>query len=146
MTIRGINLHQAQQILQQALVLSAQLRAAPLSIAILDAGGHLKAFASEDGTGIARAQIAQGKAAAALGMGLGTRKLNNLISQGVLPEMFATCINGATNGNFVPLPGGVLIYEKDNLIGAVGISGASSDLDEKIGVGAIESCNLHAEP
>ncbi|MCJ8340299.1 MAG: heme-binding protein [Pseudomonadales bacterium] len=146
MTVRGLNLQQAQQILQRALMLSTELSAAPLSIAILDAGGHLKSFASEDQVGIARAEIARGKAAAALGMGFGTRKLHNLIRQGILPEMFATCINGATNGNFVALPGGVLIYDKSDLLGAVGISGASSDLDERVAVRAIESCNFQAEP
>ena len=145
MTGQGLTLQQAQHILQQALALSTELSAAALSIAILDAGGHLKAFASEDRAGIARAQIAQGKAAAALGMGFGTRKLHNLIVQGILPQMFATCINGATQGSFIPLPGGVLIYHQDNLLGAVGISGASSDLDEKVAVRAIERCHLQAE-
>ena len=64
-------------------------------------GGHLKAFASEDDAGTQRGQIATRKANAALGMGFGT-------------------------GQFIPLPGGVLIINQGQVVGALGVSGASS--------------------
>ena len=50
-------------------------RCAPLTVAVLDDGGHLKAFAREDSAGILRPQIAVGKARGALGTGVGTRAL-----------------------------------------------------------------------
>ena len=146
MNPRGITLDQAQEILTTVLKNAREVNSAPLSIAILDNGGHLKAYASEDGSGTQRGKIAQGKANAALGMGFGTRQFYNLVQQGVLPEMFASTINGASNGEFIPLPGGVLILEADVIIGALGISGASSNEDEQIAVNAIERCHLIANP
>ncbi|MCJ8321792.1 MAG: heme-binding protein, partial [Colwellia sp.] len=71
---------------------------------------------------------------------------NSLIQNNVLPEMFAVCINGATQGQFIPLPGGVLIVKDEQIIGALGISGASSTLDESIAVAAIQSCGFTADP
>ena len=60
--------------------------------------------------------------------------------------MFAACINGATQGQFIPLPGGVLILENGQIIGALGISGASSQLDESVAISAIQSCGFIADP
>jgi len=146
MNPRGVTLVQAQELLIICLKKARELSMSPLSIAVLDNGGHLKAYASEDGSGTQRGKIAQGKANAALGMGFGTRQFSNLVKQGVLPEMFASTINGANNGEFIPLPGGVLILENDVIIGAIGISGASSNEDEQIAISAIQSCNLFASP
>jgi uncharacterized protein GlcG (DUF336 family) len=118
----------------------------PLSVVVLDEGGQVKASASEDNVGIARNDIALGKAHAALGMGFGTRQFFNLVQQKVLPEMFASTINGATAGKFIPLPGGVLINDENGVIGALGISGASSNQDEEIACLAIQSLGLVANP
>jgi len=97
--------------------------------------------------GTLRYEIALGKASAALGMGFGTRQFNTLIQNGILPEMFANCINGAAQGNFIPLPGGVLIMDNNReTIGAVGISGANSDQDESVAIQVIEAENLLASP
>lgn len=144
--MRGIQLNQALKMIENALSLARQASMSPLTLVVLDSGGHVKASASEDGSGTVRYQIAKGKAAAALGMGFGTRQFHNLIRQGVLPEMFANTINGANNGEFIPLPGGVLIYDGQELIGAMGISGASSDQDEQIAVSSIKSQGLLASP
>ena len=146
MTHRGISLSKAQGIVTAAISIARNKESSPLSIALLDSGGHLKAFASEDGTGIHRGKIAEGKANAALGMGFGTGQFNSLIQNNVLPEMFAACINGATQGQFIPLPGGVLILENGQIVGALGISGASSKLDESVAISAIQSCGFIAEP
>jgi uncharacterized protein GlcG (DUF336 family) len=146
MNNRGLSLIDAQSIVLTALEIAREKRSPPLSIALLDNGGHLKYLASEDGTGTQRVEIAQGKANAALGMGFGTGQFNTLIKNKVLPEMFAVCINGATNGQFMPLPGGVLIVKNDQVLGAMGISGASSELDEIVAVLAIEHCHFNAMP
>jgi uncharacterized protein GlcG (DUF336 family) len=145
--MRGIQLNQALKMIEHAFSLARQKsQMSPLTLVVLDSGGHVKASASEDGSGTVRYQIAKGKAAAALGMGFGTRQFHNLIRQGVLPEMFANTINGANNGEFIPLPGGVLIYDGQQLVGALGISGASSDQDEQIAVSSIKSQGLLASP
>lgn len=142
MNNRGLSLASAQKILKEALSIARKKELPPLTIALLDSGGHLKAFASEDGAGTQRAQIAQGKANAALGMGFDTGRFNSLVKNEVLPEMFAVCINGATNGQFIPLPGGVLIVKDEQVIGAIGISGASSEVDEDVAVSAIQLCHF----
>ena len=120
---------------------------APLAIVILDERSQVKASICDDGCGTLRYQIALGKASAALGMGFGTRQFHQLVKNNVLPEMFANCINGASNGHFVPLPGGVLILDQQkNIIGAVGISGASSEQDEKVAITLINHVDLVASP
>jgi uncharacterized protein GlcG (DUF336 family) len=144
--MRGIQLNQALKMIENALSLARQASMSPLTLVVLDSGGHVKASASEDGSGTVRYQIAKGKATAALGMGFGTRQFHNLIRQGVLPEMFANTINGANNGEFIPLPGGVLIYDGQTIIGAMGISGANSDQDEQIALASIKSQGLLASP
>jgi len=144
MNNRGISIEQAQHLLQKAAIHGKQLTTAPLTFAILDNGGHLKAFASDDNSGIHRSQIAQGKANAALGMGFNTSEMQSLIQESILPQMFATCISASVAGGFIPLAGGVLIYDKGNLLGAIGISGASSVIDEKVAQVAIADCALQA--
>ena len=92
-----------------------------LSIAILDAGGHLIAFKRQDGAGILRPQIAMGKAWGALGMGASGRKLMERLSSRL---HFVAALTDASEGRFVPVPGGVLVLDEDDyVIGAVGISG-----------------------
>ena len=146
MSNRGISLTDARRIVRQALNSAREKKLPALAIALLDSGGHLKAFASEDDAGTQRGQIATGKANAALGMGFGTGQFYSLVKNKVLPEMFAVCINGATNGQFIPLPGGVLIINQGQVVGALGVSGASSELDESVAVSAIQSCQFTAGP
>jgi len=144
MNHRGITLKQAQLLLQKATLQGKRLTSAALTFAILDNGGHLKAFASDDNSGIHRSQIAQGKASAALGMGFNSSELQSLMQEGVLPQMFATCISASVTGSFIPLAGGVLIYDKGRLLGAIGISGASSSIDEQVALRAIADCALQS--
>ena len=146
MSNRGLSLVDAQRIVKEALAAARKKNLPALAIALLDSGGHLKAFASEDDAGTQRGKIATGKANAALGMGFGTGQFYSLVKDNVLPEMFAVCINGATNGQFIPLPGGVLIVKTGQVVGALGVSGASSELDENVAVSAIQSCRFTACP
>lgn len=133
--------------INKAISFSKKLNAPPLAIVILDGRSTVKAAICDDGVSTLRYEIALGKASAALGMGFGTRQFNTLITNGVLPEMFANCINGCAQGNFIPLPGGVLIMNKNqNVIGAIGVSGANSDQDEAIAVQIIEAENLLPSP
>lgn len=136
--MRGITLKSASIIIQQSISIARNLKLPPLAVVVLDSGGHVKVSSSEDGTGTLRHEIAVGKASAALGIGFGTRKFHHMVEKGELPEMFANSINGASKGKFIPLPGGVLILENKDIIGAVGISGANSDQDEAVAIGAIQ--------
>jgi len=141
-----LTLTQAQDMIAAGLTLARQHSLGPLTLVVLNEGGQVKATASQDGSGTLRYDIALGKASAALGMGFGTRQFYSLVQNGVLPEMFATTINGAAQGNFIPMPGGVLIKDKQGVIGALGVSGASSDDDEKIAIGAITTQGFSASP
>ena len=114
----------------------------PLTIAVLDSGGHLKALAREDGTSTLRAEIAQGKARGAISMGLGSRALYKRAQE---QPYFIQSMNALSNGSLVPVPGGVLVRKDNEIIGAIGITGDSSDNDEECAIFAIERAGLVAD-
>ena len=110
---------------------------------MLDDGGHLKALAREDGTSTLRPEIAQGKANGAIAMGLGSRALYNRAQE---QPYFIQAMNELAGGSLVPVPGGVLIRNEQEIVGAVGITGDSSDNDEACAIAAIEAVGLSADP
>src|SRR3979490_3590431 len=101
----SLTLAQASTILDIALKTGREAKFAPLSVAVLEAGCHLVAFKREDKSGILRYEIAFGKAWGALGMGFGSRTLAGRVSRS---QMFFTALAAASDGRFVPGPGGVL--------------------------------------
>ena len=115
----------------------------PITIAVLDSGGHLIGLAREDGTSNMRAEIAQGKARGAVSMGLGSRALFKRAQE---QPFFIQSMNALAGGSLVPVPGGVLIRDETSIVGAVGITGDSSDNDEKCAVFAIETAGYTADP
>jgi uncharacterized protein GlcG (DUF336 family) len=139
----GITLGQAMTIVEVALRKARETDCAPLSVAVLDDGGHLKAFAREDGAGIVRPQIAVGKAWGALGMGMGSRALARRVT-GEAPQLaFFDALNAMSGGRVVPAAGGVLIKDaKGVVLGAVGISGDTSDKDEACALAGIAAAAL----
>ena len=140
----SVTLAQASTILDAALKRGRDTQCAPLSVAVLDAGGHLVAFKREDTSGILRFDIAFGKAWGALGMGLGSRTLFERAAQ--TPQFF-TMLAAASGGRIVTNPGGVLVRDTaGNVIGAVGISGDTSDKDEVCAIAGIEAAGLKADP
>jgi len=114
----------------------------PLTIAVLDQGGYLIALAKEDDTSNLRPEIAQGKARGAISMGLGSRALYNRAQE---QPYFIQSMNALSGGSLVPVPGGVLIRQDNKLIGAIGITGDSSDNDEACAIFAIEAAGLTAD-
>ncbi len=114
----------------------------PLTVAVLDAGGHVKAMAREDGTSTLRPEIAQGKANGAIAMGLGSRALFRRAQE---QPFFIQAMNELAGGSLVPVPGGVLVRDESGIIGAVGITGDSSDNDEACAIAAIEAVGLQAD-
>ena len=52
-----------------------------------------------------------------------------------------------TDGRWVAVPGGVLILDSERkVVGAIGISGDTSDKDEHCAIAAIQACGMHSEP
>ncbi|MPZ57348.1 MAG: heme-binding protein [Rhizobiales bacterium] len=139
-----VTLAQASTIVDAALKKAREMNTHPMTVAVLDAGGHLVAFKREDASGILRYDIAYGKAWGALGMGFGTRThFDRAARQGV----FYTALASISGGRLVPVPGGVLIRDANgHVIGAVGISGDVSDKDETCAVAGIEAAGLKADP
>src|SRR5919108_2032427 len=103
----NVTLAQASTIVDTALKKGRETGCAPLAVAVLDAGGHLKAFAREDGAGILRPQIAFGKAWGALGMGFGTRTFAKRIAEQPGAPSFFNALAAMSDGKVVPVPGGV---------------------------------------
>jgi uncharacterized protein GlcG (DUF336 family) len=134
----------AQKILAAALANARASNFKPLAVAVLDARGALKAFAAEDGTSLKRAEIATGKAHGALAMGLGSRTLGRMAAE---RPHFVAAVTQAVGGMLVPVAGGVLIRDAAGaLLGAVGISGDTSDNDEAAAVAGIDAAGLKADP
>jgi uncharacterized protein GlcG (DUF336 family) len=143
----SLTLRQATTIVETALRTGRETSCAPLAVAVLDAGGHLKAFAREDGAGIVRPQIAIGKAWGALGMGLGSRTLARRVADQPQQQAFFAALNAMSNGRVVPAAGGVLIRDAGGeVLGAVGISGDVSDKDEACALAGVAAAALVADP
>ncbi|MCJ0765208.1 GlcG/HbpS family heme-binding protein [Variovorax terrae] len=141
--VSSLSLSSAATIVDAALVLGRRSNFKPLTVAVLDAGGHLVAFKREDASGILRPQIAVGKAWGALGMRLGGRVL---AQRAEAHPGFYNALNAVSEGRMVPVPGGVLVRGTDNaVIGAVGISGDIPDNDERCAIAGIEQAGLIAD-
>jgi uncharacterized protein GlcG (DUF336 family) len=140
----SLTLAQASTIVDVALKTGRDANFQPLTVAVLDAGGHLVAFKREDKSGLLRFDIAFGKAWGALGMGFGGR---TLAGRAPKSQLFFTTLAAASHGRFVPVIGGVLIRDAaGDVIGAVGISGDVSENDEKCGIAGVEAAGLKADP
>lgn len=142
----GLTLDHASTIVDAALAEGRMLKLAPLTVVVLDAGGHMVALKREDGSGILRVEIAAGKAWGALGVGAGSRMLADRVASGVGGAAFVNAIAAASGGRVVPVPGGVLIRGAGGeTLGAVGISGDLSDNDEKSALAGIKAAGLTAD-
>ena len=140
----SVTLAQASTIVDVALKKAREMNLVPMTVAVLDTGGHLVAFKREDKSGILRYDIAYGKAWGALGMGFGSR---TLFERAANTPQFFNALYAASGGRVVTNPGGVLIRDAGgDIIGAVGISGDTSDKDEACAVAGIEAAGLKADP
>lgn len=135
-----LTLETARTIIDEALAAGRQHGFKPLTVAVLDAGGHLIAAARQDGASNNRFEIAQGKAYGALALGMGSRAIMERAEQ---QAYFIAAANAALAGRLIPVPGGVLVRDQGNtVVGAVGISGDSSDNDETAATTAIKAAGL----
>ncbi len=135
-----LTLESAVRVIDAALARGTELGCAPLTVVVLDSGGHDLALKRQDGSGILRADIARGKAWGALGMGFSSRELGDRAQK--VPAFFGA-LAAVSQGRLVPAAGGVLIYDSDrNVIGAVGISGDTSDRDEDCAIRGVTAAGL----
>ena len=137
-----LTLEQAAAIVDEAIRTGRDRGMNPLTVSVVDDGGHLKAFKREDGPGAAlRPQVATGKAFGAVGMGRSSRALGAMAAE---RPHFVGALSDVAQGRLVPVPGGVLIKDGEEVIGAVGVSGDTSDNDEIAAVAGIEAAGLNA--
>lgn len=138
-----MNLDLARTIVAGAFAHAASADLKPMTVVVLDAGGHVTAVERQDGSSNQRFEVAYGKASGALALGMGSRALMARAEQ--QPYFIAAVTHSV--GALVPVPGGVLVKSGDGeLIGAVGISGDSSDNDEAAALAGIESAGLVGQP
>ena len=132
----------ARKILDTALAKGVEKKLKPLVVTVLDARGGVKISAAQDGTSLLRSEIAHGKAYGALAMGMGSRALFQRAQE---QAYFVSAVNTLAQGRMVPVPGGVLILDDNGtLLGAVGVSGDTSDNDEICAIAGIEAAGLKA--
>ena len=136
----GLSLELALRVIDAALARESELACAPLTVVVLDAGGHDLALKRQNGSGILRADIARGKAWGALGMGFSSREIAERAQK--VPA-FVGALASVSQGRLVPAAGGILIYDEGrNVIGAVGISGDTSDRDEDCAIAGVKAAGL----
>jgi uncharacterized protein GlcG (DUF336 family) len=134
-----LTLENASLIVDKALAKAREAKFRPMCVAVLDDGGHVKALKREDGASVLRPTIAIGKAWGAVGMGESSRHLGERLKE---RPAFLGALSDMTGGKVVPVPGGVLIMDDSEIIGAVGVSGGTADEDELCAVEGIKAAGL----
>ncbi|MBW4960509.1 heme-binding protein [Sulfitobacter sp. CW3] len=138
-----VSLEQARVIIAQTLKKGREMSFKPLSVVVLDAGGHVQAFEREDGAAPGRFAIAHGKAYGAVMLGMaGHAQMARAEAQ----AYFMSSVNGVFGGAVVPVPGGILLRDDSGVvIGAVGVTGDTSDNDVEAGLAGIAATGLQAD-
>ncbi|WP_371155809.1 heme-binding protein [Jannaschia sp. 2305UL9-9] len=139
----SLSLDHANTIIAEALRVGAENDLLPLTVVVIDAGGRMVACQSQDGSGLLRHDIAFGKAWGALGMGISSRLIRDRLSA---RPTFQAALATASDGRLIPVPGGVLVERDGVTIGAVGISGDTSEKDEYCAIAGIRAAGLSSEP
>lgn len=138
-----LSLEDAQTIASATLAHGAASGLKPLAVAVIDARGALKAFLAQDGTSLRRGEIALGKAMGAISLGMGGRAIAARAEQ---QPHFIAAVSHVVGGQLIPVPGGVLIARNGEVVGAVGVSGDTSDNDEAAALAGIGKTDLTATP
>jgi uncharacterized protein GlcG (DUF336 family) len=137
-----ISLAQANTIIENAFAKGKEAGMKPLSCVVVDAGGHVIAFQRQDGTSFLRLDIARGKAAGALALGVNSRRIGEMAAE---RPSFIASLGPLAPGGLIPVAGGVIVTGPDKLpIGAVGVTGDTSDNDEIAVLAGIKAAGLNA--
>ncbi|MGL1887927.1 MAG: heme-binding protein [Reichenbachiella sp.] len=138
---------EAKQLCEQVLEIGEEINSQPLTVVVLDQGGHLLCALRSERSGIMRYEVAYGKAWGALGMGFGTRVFSEMVDSSASYQSFVHALSTMSGGKVVPVPGGVLLRNSNgDLLGAIGVSGDSSDRDEQCILRAISQMKMIAQP
>ena len=138
-----ISLNKARKMIATIFRAGAEMELKPLSVVVVDAGGHVKAFERQDGAAPGRFPIAQGKAYGSVMLGLGGTAQQDRAD---VQAYFYTAMSGVYDGKIVPVKGGVLVRNaKGEILGAVGVTGDSSDNDLAAALVGIEAVGLIGE-
>ena len=137
-----LSLDDARKMADNCLEIAAEMTLKPITVAVLDAAGDLKVLLRQDGTSTLRPDIAQGKARGAIALGMGSRAIYERAKE---QPYFIQSMNALSGGSLMPVPGGVLIRRDGAILGAVGITGDTSDNDEACASRAIEAAGFVAD-
>ena len=133
-----LTLQQANNLIEEVIHTARKKEMPPIAVAVIDSGGHLKAFQRQDGVSFLRVQISQAKAWGALGMGSNSDTFADRYNQDDLQRGFINAVNAMTGGQLIPLPGGVLVRNTEGeIIAAVGAAGGASNDDEECVIAGI---------
>jgi uncharacterized protein GlcG (DUF336 family) len=141
--ILTLSLIDARKILDAALDYIIAQKFKPMAVGVIDARGALVAYAAQDGTSLKRGDIALGKANGAIALGMGSRAL---MKRAETQAYFIDAATAAIGGSLIPVPGGVLIKKDGMVVGAIGISGDTSDNDEAAAMAGIKAAGYDADP
>ena len=140
----SIGLETAESITAGARAAAREYGLKPLTVVVLDQGGHVVSVEREDGSSNNRFEIAFGKAYGALALGMGSR---SLMARAEQQPYFIASAAAAIGGRLIPVPGGVLVKdEAGTVVGCVGVSGDTSDNDELAAISGIKSASLLPQP
>ena len=137
-----LTLEEARSIIAATRAKGREMGLKPLSVVVLDAGGHVLAFEREDGAAPGRFGIAQGKAYGAVMLGMAGRAQ---MARAEAQSYFMAAVNGVYGGQVVPVPGGVLLRRAGEVIGAIGVTGDTSDNDAEAALAGAAAAGIEAE-
>ncbi len=137
-----LTLEKAEEIIAATLAKGKEMNLKPLTVAVLDAGGYLIALQRDNGASVMRPQMAMGKAYGCIALGVGGRWLNQ---NGIDRPHFMDGAIALSEGKILPVPGGVLVKKGGRIIGAVGVTGDTSDNDEAAALTGIEKAGFEAD-
>lgn len=137
--MEAITLANANQIIRGCFTKGSELGLQPLSVAVLDAGGHLLAFQRQDGSSTLRPQIAIGKAAGVVALGVPSRKIGEMAAE---RPSFITALGPLAPNGLIPAAGGIPVFINGRIIGAIGVTGDTSDNDELCALAGLAAVGL----
>lgn len=142
--MRAMSLKESLQIIDGAFARAAELKLKPLTIVVLDAGGHVKATQKQDGCSLMRYDIAKGKAYAALAMG---RSSKLVLQKSREKPIFMDVLRKMSDEQLFLEGGGQLILDQSGeVIGAVGITGDVNEMDDECAFAGIRSADFQTDP
>jgi len=139
----ALSLRKARTIIRKTLEHGKAQGFRPLSAVILDEGGNVKAFEREDDASPGRFAIAHGKAYGAIMLGMsGSAQKARAEEQAYMMQ----ALNGVFGGQVIPVPGGIILRDKrGRIVGAMGVTGDTSENDAESGMAGIEASGLIGE-